>query len=359
MKDLDVFVIDDSALVRQFMGAIIQSAPGMRLAGNAADPLLALDRMRVAWPDVIVLDVEMPKMDGITFLRQIMATRPTPVVICSSLTGRGTALCMDAMSAGAVAVFEKARVGVRTQLEAIAKDLLGAIREAGAARPQRIASQIAAAPRIASVAPTHAVRHTTDRIVAIGTSTGGTLALEQILTRLPPDAPGMVIVQHMPERFTAAFSERLDGLCQIQVREARHGDPVLAGRALIAPGGKHMRMMRSGAHYIVELNSEAPVNRHRPSVDVLFHSVAQAAAGNALGMILTGMGDDGAEGLLAMRRAGAPTIAQDEASCVVFGMPREAILLGAADRVLPLSAMSAEIVRHGRVAPSGPVPARA
>lgn len=350
MKSLGVFVVDDSALVRQFMGAIIQGASGMHLAGSAGDPVLALERMRSAWPDVILLDVEMPRMDGITFLRQIMETRPTPVVICSSLTGKGTALCLDALAAGAVAVFEKARVGVRTQLESIAEALLAAIREAGSATPaRRMASTAATVQRPnATISAAPAVRHTTDRVVAIGTSTGGTLALEQILTRLPPDAPGMVIVQHMPERFTAAFAERLNGLCPIQVREARHGDPVTVGRALIAPGGRHMRLARSGAHYVVEISGEAPVNRHRPSVDVLFRSVAQAAASNALGLILTGMGDDGAEGLLAMRRAGAHTIAQDEASCVVFGMPREAISLGAAERVLPLAAMPGEIVRHGR-----------
>jgi two-component system chemotaxis response regulator CheB len=341
-----VFVVDDSALVRQFMGMIIQATPGLELVGNAGDPLAAMERMRADWPDVIVLDVEMPKMDGLTFLKQIMATRPTPVVICSSLTGAGTELCLDALAAGAVAVFAKARINVREQLEQIGEALVRALKEAGQARPMRRAPA-PAQPQVAA-RPVSGLRHTTDRIAAIGTSTGGTLALEHILTRLPPDAPPMAIVQHMPERFTAAFAQRLDSLCAIQVREARHGDALQVGRALIAPGGQHMSVVRSGGHYAVELSSAPPVNRHRPSVDVLFRSAARAAGGNALGMILTGMGDDGAQGLLEMRRAGAQTLAQDEASCVVFGMPKEAIALGGAERVLPLANMASEIVRFGR-----------
>jgi two-component system, chemotaxis family, protein-glutamate methylesterase/glutaminase len=345
-----VFVVDDSALVRQFMSEVIQGQPDFQLLGSAADPLSAMPKLEQQWPDVILLDMEMPRMDGLTFLRQLMATHPTPVVICSSLTEAGATLTLDALAAGAVAVFAKAKLGVRQHLEGIANALVRAIREAGSAHVSR-ASGLGAIPVLAKHMTPPSLRsftHTTDRIVAIGTSTGGTIALERVLSSLPADAPGIVIVQHMPEKFTAAFAERLNSLCAIEVREAKNGDRVLDGVALIAPGGLHLQLCRSGAHYCVEVLDAPPVNRHRPSVDVLFRSVAKAAGPNALGIIMTGMGDDGARGLLAMREMGAKTIAQDEASCVVFGMPKEAIRMGAAASVQPLTQIPEEIMVFSR-----------
>ena len=349
-KSIQILVVDDSALVRQFMTEVIASQPDMALLATAPDPIVAMTKMQKQWPDVILLDVEMPKMDGITFLKQIMAQHPTPVVICSSLTEKGTALTLEAFSAGAVAVFTKATLGVRQHLQSIANDLIRAIREASQAKTTTVRPQIKAEPvtMVAPVQTTHNLTRTTDRVVAIGTSTGGTIALENILTQLPQDVPGIVIVQHMPEKFTAAFAERLNGLCAIEVREAKNGDRVLQGCALIAPGGYHTQVVRNGAFYCTEVFDAPPVNRHKPSVDVLFRSVAKAVGRNALGMILTGMGDDGARGLLSMRQAGANTIAQDEASSVVFGMPKEAIKLGVAEQIFSLNQMPAMIAQFGR-----------
>jgi len=349
-KSIQILVVDDSALVRQFMTEVIASQPDMTLLATAPDPIAAMVKMQKQWPDVILLDVEMPKMDGITFLKQIMAQHPTPVVICSSLTEKGTALTLEAFSAGAVAVFTKATLGVRQHLQSIANDLIRAIREASQAKTATVRPRIKTEP-VTMVTPaqtTHNLTRTTDRVVAIGTSTGGTIALENILTQLPQDVPGIVIVQHMPEKFTAAFAERLNGLCAIEVREAKNGDRVLQGCALIAPGGYHTQVVRNGAFYCTEVFDAPPVNRHKPSVDVLFRSVAKAVGRNALGMILTGMGDDGARGLLSMRQAGANTIAQDEASSVVFGMPKEAIKLGAAEQIFSLNQMPAMIAQFGR-----------
>jgi two-component system, chemotaxis family, protein-glutamate methylesterase/glutaminase len=349
-KTIQIMVVDDSALVRQFMSEVIASQSDMTLLATAPDPIAAMARMQKQWPDVILLDVEMPKMDGITFLKQIMAQRPTPVVICSSLTEQGAALTLEAFSAGAVAVFTKAKLGVRQHLESIANQLIRAIREASQARTNAVRT----APRASTlnvpppILTPHTLLRTTDRVVAIGTSTGGTIALESILRQLPQDIPGIVIVQHMPEKFTAAFAERLNGLCDIEVREAKNGDRVLQGCALIAPGGYHTQVVRNGAFYCTEVFDAPPVNRHKPSVDVLFRSVAKAVGSNALGMILTGMGDDGARGLLNMRQAGANTIAQDEASSVVFGMPKEAIKLGAAEQIFSLNQMPAMITQFGR-----------
>jgi len=355
MNKTRVFVVDDSALVRQFMAEVIGQQPDMVLAGAAVDPVAALPKMQQAWPDVVVLDMEMPRMDGLTFLRQLMSSHPTPVVICSSLTEQGASLTMEALSAGAVAVFAKAKLGVRQHLESIASQLVRAIREASCARVTVKRSSPAGSQPVAVTpsvggrpAPASALLHTTDRLVAIGTSTGGTLALEQILTRLPADSPALVIVQHMPEKFTAAFAERLNAHCQIMVREARHGDRVMEGLALIAPGGLQTQVCRTGAHYCLEVQDGPPVNRHKPSVDVLFRSVAKAAGPNALGIIMTGMGDDGARGLLAMKEAGSKTLAQDEASCVVFGMPKEAIRLQAVEEVHPLDAMPEQILAFSR-----------
>ncbi|MBB5877473.1 MULTISPECIES: protein-glutamate methylesterase/protein-glutamine glutaminase [Xanthomonas] len=350
---IKAMVIDDSAVVRQVLVAVLNDAPGIEVIASAADPLLAMDKMRHQWPDVIVLDVEMPKMDGITFLRKIMSERPTPVVICSTLTEKGARVTMDALGAGAVAVVTKPKLGLKQFLTDSAEEMIATVKSAARANVKRLAvrqAQPPAEPEIKHTADVilpaqggRALSQTTERVVAIGTSTGGTQALEEVLTALPRVSPGIVIVQHMPEKFTAAFAARLDTLCQISVKEAANNDRVVPGRALIAPGGKHMLLRRSGAQYFVEVLDGPPVNRHRPSVDVLFRSAARAAGGNALGIIMTGMGDDGAVGLLEMRQAGARTVAQDEQSSVVFGMPKEAIKRGGAEKILPLNAMAREI----------------
>ncbi|MBV6287801.1 protein-glutamate methylesterase/protein-glutamine glutaminase [Pseudomonas aegrilactucae] len=345
-----VFIVDDSALVRQVLNQCLSSHPGIRVIGMAADPLYAIEKMRRDWPDVLVLDIEMPRMDGLTFLRQIMAERPTPTIICSTLTEAGTDLNLQALAAGAVGVFTKARLGLRQSLESLAAGLIRSIEDAARTRPVMLPTSHA---KEKTSAPAATVIKTTDRIVTLGCSTGGTQALEFILRQLPRDCPGIVIVQHMPEKFTADFARRLNSLCQIEVREARHLDRVHSGLALLAPGGLHMQLKRSGAHYLVEVLDGPAVNRHKPSVDVLFRSAARHAGGNVLGIIMTGMGDDGARGLLSMREHGAVTVAQDEASCVVFGMPKEAIRLGAAQSVEPLVRLPALIahfgdnVRHG------------
>jgi two-component system chemotaxis response regulator CheB len=348
-----VMVVDDSAVMRQVVGGLLAAAPGIELMAAVADPLLAIERLRHQWPDVIVLDVEMPRMDGITFLRKIMAERPTPVVICSTLTEKGAMTTMEALAAGAVAIVTKPKLGLKQFLSESAEELIATVRSAARADVRRLAARAAAPPpppkhtADAMLAPaTRAMTQTTERVVALGTSTGGTQALEEVLTGLPDMVPGIVIVQHMPEKFTAAFAARLDSLCCITVKEAAHNDRVLPGRALIAPGGRHMLLKRSGAQYHVEVLDGPLVNRHRPSVDVLFRSVAKCAGANALGVIMTGMGDDGAAGLLEMRQAGARTLAQDEASCVVFGMPKEAIKRGAAERTLPLDQIGREILQQ-------------
>jgi two-component system chemotaxis response regulator CheB len=340
-----VFIVDDSALVRQVLNQCLSDHAGISVIGMAADPLYAMAKMRKDWPDVLVLDVEMPRMDGLTFLRQIMSERPTPTIICSTLIEPGNTVNQQAMAAGAVGVFTKASLGLRQSLESIASDLVRAIEQAARTR-----SPLRTAPPLAdkkNPAPPPALLKTTERIVTLGSSTGGTQALEFILRQLPGDCPGIVIVQHMPEKFTADFARRLNNLCQIEVREARHLDRVHSGLALLAPGGLHTQLKRSGAHYLVEVFDGPAVNRHKPSVDVLFRSAARHAGANALGILMTGMGDDGARGLLAMREQGANTVAQDEASCVVFGMPKEAIKLGAAQSVEPLSRLPALINQFG------------
>jgi two-component system chemotaxis response regulator CheB len=341
-RPINVLIVDDSAVVRQAMVEILGKDRGIRVMGYAIDPIFAMDKMRSEWPDVIVLDVEMPRMDGITFLRKIMAERPTPVIICSSLTAQGAETTLQALAAGAFAIFTKPSLGVKGFLHDTSTDLVAAVRAAAGARVMRPRAPIPpsvgkATADIVMPAATEAMAVTTDRFTAIGTSTGGTQALEFLLASLPRTCPGLVVVQHMPEKFTAAFAERLDRICEIEVREARTGDRVLPGRALIAPGGKHLVVRRNGAQYAAEVVSAPPVNRHCPSVDVLFRSVAKFAGRNAVGVIMTGMGDDGARGLLEMKQAGAHTLAQDEESCVVFGMPKEAIKLGAVDRIVPLS----------------------
>jgi len=346
--EIRVLVVDDSAVVRQVMSDILGREPGIRVIGTAPDPLFALERMRREWPDVITLDVEMPRMDGVTFLKKIMAERPTPVVICSSLTQAGAETTMQALAAGAVSIITKPTLGLKEFLRESSNDVVAAVRAAAVSRVRNPAARPvarAAAEPDGAAAGVHAMAKTTDSIVAIGTSTGGTQALEAVLTALPATAPGIVIVQHMPEKFTASFAERLNGLCEIDVFEAKDGQRVVPGRALIAPGGKHMLLKRSGAQYHVEVVDGPVVNRHRPSVDVLFRSVAKYAGKNALGVIMTGMGDDGARGLKEMHDAGARTLAQDEESCVVYGMPKEAVKLGAVDRSLPLERIAAALVQ--------------
>jgi two-component system chemotaxis response regulator CheB len=366
MKKIDVLIVDDSAVVRQVVSAQLAADPAIHVIGAVADPVFAMARMKIQWPDVIVLDVEMPRMDGITFLRKIMEERPTAVVICSTLTERGAATTLEALAAGAVSIVTKPKVGLKQFLEDASGELINAVKCAAqanvvtlratlgvpqTARPRSKQPPGAVAPRVTAdavtAAPSSAMNKTTERIAAIGTSTGGTQALERVLVALPSDCPGIAIVQHMPEKFTKAFADRLNSICEVEVREATHGERLLPGHVLIAPGGKHLMLRRGGAYYYAEVIDGPPVNRHRPSVDVLFRSVAKCAGRNAIGIIMTGMGDDGARGLLEMRHAGAATVAQDEASCVVFGMPKEAIKLDAADRIMPLGQIAQVVVNWG------------
>ncbi|MGA6106271.1 chemotaxis response regulator protein-glutamate methylesterase [Pseudomonas solani] len=358
MNKIKVMIVDDSAVVRQVLTGSLSGHSGIEVIGAAADPLFALERMNRNWPDVIVLDVEMPRMDGISFLKKLMVERPTPVVICSTLTEKGAATTMEALAAGAVAIVTKPQGNLRQFLIEATEELVGAIKAASQARLKRLpgapaCATPAVAPKLSAdaILPAGgpaAMTRTTERIVALGTSTGGTQALEYVLTALPRVCPGIVIVQHMPEKFTAAFAARLDGLCQIEVREARHGDRVIPGRALIAPGGRHMLLKRNGAQYVVDIVDGPPVSRHKPSVDVLFRSTARAAGANATGIIMTGMGDDGARGLREMYEAGAYTLGQDEATCVVYGMPKEARKLDAVRREIPLEQIPAQILRGDR-----------
>lgn len=345
MKRIKVMVIDDSAVVRQVVTALLQSDPEIEVIGAASDPILAMVRMQAQWPDVIVLDIEMPRMDGITFLKKIMSERPTPVVICSTLTENGTETSLAALSAGAVSIITKPKIGLKQFLHDASEDLTATVKAAASAHVRKLrATEKFTADVILPAAEHHgAMLQTTQRVVALGTSTGGTQALEAVLTVLPRVCPGIVIVQHMPEKFTAAFASRLDKLCQIRVKEAQNNDHVVPGQALIAPGGRHMLLRRTGAQYYVEVVDGPLVNRHKPSVDVLFRSVAKCAGANALGVIMTGMGDDGAAGLLEMRKAGALTVGQDEESCVVYGMPKEAFKRGGVAKVVPLSAIAREI----------------
>ncbi|HET6718279.1 MAG TPA: chemotaxis response regulator protein-glutamate methylesterase [Rhodocyclaceae bacterium] len=358
-KKIKLMIVDDSALVRQMISLVLARDPSIEVVGTAADPIFALDKLRRLRPDVLLLDIEMPRMDGLSFLRKLMAESPLPVVICSSLAESGSATAMQALAAGAVGVIGKPKSGLRNFLEDSSNDIIAAVRAAARANASLLAPRAAAAvrPEPPLNRPKHSsdvmlplgnpgdvVVRTTDQVIAIGTSTGGTQALEAVLTRLPVSVSGLVIVQHMPEKFTGMFAERLDSLCAIEVREARNRDQVLPGRALIAPGGRHMMLKRNGAQYYVEVTDGPLVNRHKPSVDVLFRSVARFAGINATGVIMTGMGDDGARGMKEMHDAGARTLAQDEASCVVFGMPKEAIKLGGVDRVLPLDRIADALV---------------
>ncbi len=354
MTRIKVLVVDDSAVVRQVVTALLTEDPEIEVIGAAADPILAITRMNQQWPDVIVLDVEMPRMDGITFLKKIMAEHPTPVVICSTLAEAGAKTSIEALAAGAVAIITKPTIGLKQFLLDASDDLVSAVKAASKANVKRLLPVAVVSKNTADVILPASDKHsamtqTTERVVALGTSTGGTQALERVLTGLPRVCPGIVIVQHMPEKFTAEFANRLDRLCQINVKEAQNNDRVLRGQALIAPGGKHMLLRRTGAQYYVEIMDGPLVNRHRPSVDVLFRSVAKCAGANALGVIMTGMGDDGAAGLLEMRSAGARTVAQDEDSCVVYGMPKEAVRRGGVEKTVTLSAIGREILQQLRI----------
>jgi two-component system chemotaxis response regulator CheB len=357
MSRIKVMIVDDSAVVRQVLVELLGSDPGIEVIAAVADPLFAMQRMKTQWPDVIVLDVEMPRMDGVTFLRKLMHERPTPVVICSTLTEAGAPTTIEALAAGAVTVITKPKIGLKQFLNDSAHELTSAVRTAARANVRRLAHRAGGVASPAEVrakntadvilapAAERAMTRTTEHVVAIGCSTGGTQALQEVLTALPAVSPAVVIVQHMPPTFTAAFAHRLDGLCKITVKEAQNNDRVVPGCALIAPGGKHLLLQRSGAQYYVEVREGPAVNRHCPSVDVLFRSAAKSAGRNALGIIMTGMGDDGARGLKEMRNAGANTIAQDEHSCVVFGMPKEAIRMDAVDRILSLNELPRAILQ--------------
>ena len=350
VQKIKVLCVDDSALIRSLMTEIINSQPDMEVCATAPDPLVARELIKQHNPDVLTLDVEMPRMDGLDFLEKLMRLRPMPVVMVSSLTERGSEITLRALELGAVDFVTKPRVGIRDGMLEYAEKLADKIRAASRARvrqtPQPQAA--AAAARAATGHPAAPMINnplvSTEKLIIVGASTGGTEAIREVLTPLPPDAPAVLIAQHMPPGFTKSFAQRLNGLCRIAVKEAEHGERVLPGHAYIAPGHAHLMLARSGANYVAHLSDEPPVNRHRPSVDVLFRSAATHAGKNAIGVILTGMGRDGAAGLLEMKRAGAYTFAQDEASCVVFGMPREAIALGGADDVSPLSYMSRRVM---------------
>lgn len=351
MKNLiKVLIVDDSALVRQTLQEILNSDPQIEVMATASDPFVAAERLKQGVPDVITLDIEMPRMDGITFLQKLMSQYPIPVVICSSLTEQGSETTLKALEYGAVEIIQKPKIGTKRFLEESKVRICDAVKAAAHVRVKGIIKQRRVEPKLSADAviakpKSRAMIETTEKVVVIGASTGGTEALRILLESLPPNAPGIAIVQHMPENFTAAFARRLDGICRISVKEAEENDTLIRGRALIAPGNRHMLLKRSGARYFVEIKDGPLVCRHRPSVDVLFRSAARYAGRNCVGVIMTGMGDDGAKGMLEMKEAGARTIAQDENSCVVFGMPNEAIKRRAVERVVPLANIAAEVLR--------------
>lgn len=350
-KKIKVLIVDDSAVVRQTLVDVLLSDPDIEIMATASDPFVAAERLKSDIPDVITLDVEMPRMDGLTFLQKIMSQHPIPVVMCSSLTGSGSETALKALEYGAVEIIEKPRLGTKQFLQEARVRICDAVKAAACSKPGVLLRRsLSVEPKLnadvmLSKSSGRAMIQTTESVVVVGASTGGTEALRVFLESLPADTPGIVIVQHMPESFTAAFAKRLDNLCKISVKEAENNDTVVRGRALLAPGSRHVLLKRSGARYYVEVKDGPLVSRHRPSVDVLFRSAARYAGKNAVAIIMTGMGDDGARGMKEMRDAGARTIAQDESSCVVFGMPKEAIRLGGAEQVLPLEKIAGEMLR--------------
>ena len=350
-KRIKVLIVDDSAVIRQTLEKILDSDRDIEVMGTAADPYIAAQKIEKEIPDVITLDVEMPRMDGLTFLKKIMTQHPIPVVICSALTEKGAETTLKAMELGAVDIIQKPRLGAKGFLEESKIRITDAVKAASKAKlhllrkPFIDVSPKLTADAVIAKAKSQAMIQTTDRVVVLGASTGGTEAIRLFLESLPHDAPGMVIVQHMPESFTKAFASRLDSTCKVTVKEAENGDSVLQGRVLIAPGNLHTMLKRSGAKYYVQVKEGPLVSRHRPSVDVLFRSAARYAGSNTIAIIMTGMGDDGAKGMLEIKQAGGYTIAQDEASCVVFGMPKEAIKLGAVKKVTSLTSLPSNLMR--------------
>ncbi len=334
-----VLIVDDSAVMRQVLAEIIRKDPDLEVVGSAADPFMAWEKITNLKPDVLTLDVEMPRMDGLTFLEKLMRTRPMPVVMVSSLTEKGCQTTLRALELGAVDFVTKPKIDVAHGTVDLGPEIIEKVKAAARAR---LRARRTLVPRIP--AEPGALIETTNKVICIGASTGGTEALVDVLTALPPDVPGIVIVQHMPPGFTRSFAQRLDQCCRIRVKEAAEGDRILPGHALLAPGGLHMAIIRSGAVYKVRVGYGELVNRHRPSVDVLFNSAAKYVGANAVGVILTGMGNDGARGMLAMRQAGAHTIAEDESTCVVFGMPKEALAMGGAERAVPLHQIAGRIL---------------
>ena len=360
MKDrISVVVIDDSALIRSLLKEIINAQPGMQVVATAPDPLTARELIRNLSPDVITLDIEMPRMDGLSFLEKLMRLKPTPVIMISSLTESGSEATLRALELGAVDFVAKPKIDIAHGMQEYAQEIGDKIRAASVSRPRRLVAAAVPStppPLLGDIPPAHSadavlpIRRQqiskTEKLIIVGASTGGTEAIKEFLLPMPPDAPGILITQHMPEAFTLSFAKRLDSLCRITVKEAQHGERILPGHAYVAPGHSHLMVRLDGANYVCDLSQAPPVNRHRPSVDVLFRSAANCLGKNAIGVILTGMGKDGAAGMLEMKQAGAYNFAQDEVSCVVFGMPKEAIAMGGVDEVVPLSQMTGRVLAY-------------
>ncbi|HQL33552.1 MAG TPA: chemotaxis response regulator protein-glutamate methylesterase [Treponemataceae bacterium] len=351
---INVMIVDDSAVVRQTLSEVLSNESDISVLATASDPYDAVEKLKHKIPDVIILDIEMPKMDGLTFLKKIMSQHPIPVIICSSKAEEGSQNVFQAMQFGAVDIIQKPKIGTKEFLEESRVMITDAVRAAHLTRVKKISSSVpAVAPKLTAdvilpMGSPNVSIETTESVIVVGASTGGTEALRVFLEQLPIDCPGVVIVQHMPEHFTAAFASRLDGICAVNIKEAEDNDTVLRGRVLIAPGNKHLLLKRSGARYYVEIKNGPLVSRHRPSVDVLFRSTARYAGKNAIGVIMTGMGDDGAKGMLEMKQAGAFNFAQDEQSCVVFGMPKEAIKIGAVDIIATLNDLADLVIKKSK-----------